>query len=118
MIILSFLITSHNTAIATPTITTPTITTPPLPATRPAADRCAPVPSELVGVAPTPPPEALAAVSNPDESAAPKPVTDAIGMVLVPITTSELPSDMAVPETVMAALPWNASLPLMARPRG
>lgn len=72
----------------------------------------------LVGVGPVPVVEVIARVDNPEESAAPNPVTDANGMVLVPITMSELPSDMAVPERVMALLPWNTSVPPMARPLG
>ena len=59
----------------------------------------------LVGVGAVLAPDALAIVLNPDESAAPNPVTDANGIVLVPITMSELPRDMAVPERVMAVLP-------------
>ena len=61
---------------------------------------------------------ALAPVPKPDESAAPNPGTDATAIVLAPITTSELPSDIAVPEIVMALLPWKTSVPATARPRG
>ena len=72
----------------------------------------------LVAVGPEPSPDALTTAVNPDESAASNPVTDANGIVLVPITRSELPRDMAVPERVMAVLPWNTSVPSMARPLG
>lgn len=72
----------------------------------------------LVGVGAVPAPEVLVIVLNPDESAAPNPVTDVNGMVLVPITISEVPRDMAVPERVMPVLPWNTSVPEMARPLG
>lgn len=72
----------------------------------------------LVGVGPAPVTGVLATASNPDEIAAPNPVTEANGIVLVPITMSELPRDMAVPESVMAVLPWNTSVPEMARPLG
>ncbi|KAL9133174.1 MAG: hypothetical protein Q9175_005649 [Cornicularia normoerica] len=62
-----------------------------------AADRCDSFVDVLVGVGPEPPIEAIAAVINPDESAAPSPVIDANGIVLVPITIFELPRDMVVP---------------------
>lgn len=39
-------------------------------------------------------------------------------MVLVPITKSELPREIGVPETVMAVLPSKTSVPSMARPLG
>ena len=85
----------------------------------PAADSCcAFFVDVVVGVGPVPTPEALAIVLNPDESAAPNPVTDENGIVLVPITMSDVPRDIAVPERVMAVLPWNTSVPEMARPLG
>lgn len=85
----------------------------------PAADSCCEFFADvLVGVDPVPDAEALATVFNPGESAAPNPVTDANGIVLVPITMSEVPRDMAVPKRVMAVLPWNTSVPEMARPLG
>ena len=85
----------------------------------PAADSCCEFFVDVaVGVSPVPIPEALENVLNPDESAAPKPVTDVNGIVLEPITMSDVPRDMAVPERVMAVLPWNTSVPEMARPLG
>lgn len=85
----------------------------------PAADSCCELFADvLVGVSLVPNPEALAAALNPGESAAPNPVTDANAIVLVPITMSEVPRDMGVPESVMAVLPWNTSVPEMASPLG
>lgn len=72
---------------------------------RPAAHRCASFTPVLVAVGPEPLPEPVGKVAKPDESAAPNLVTDANGIVLAPITISELSSDMAVPESVMALLP-------------
>lgn len=60
----------------------------------------------------------LATADRPDERAGPRPVIDVIGMVLVPITMSELPREIGVPETVMAVLPSKTSVPSMARPLG
>lgn len=97
-------------------------TMPTLPALNPncpAADSCCELFADvLVGVGPVPDADALATVVNPDESAALSPVTDANGIVLVPITMSEVPRDMAVPERVMAVLPWNTSVLEMASPLG
>ena len=63
-------------------------------------------------------PEIVVAADRPDERAGPRPVIDEMGMVLVPITKSELPREIGVPETVMAALPSKTSVPSMARPLG
>ena len=73
----------------------------------------------MVAVDPEPGSGTLVTVgTSPDESAAPSPVIEANGTVLVPITMSERPRDIVVPETVMAVLPWNTSVPAMARPLG
>lgn len=71
----------------------------------PAADRCDSFADALVASGPTPPPDVPVTVSNPAASACPNSVTDANGTILVPTTRSELPSDIAVPKTVMAVLP-------------
>ena len=68
---------------------------------------------------PEPTPGAFVTVgTSPDESAGPSPMIEANGTVLVPTTMSERPRDIVVPETVMAVLPWNTSVPPMARPLG
>ena len=43
---------------------------------------------------------------------------DTNGIVRVPITMSELPRDMGVPERVIAVLPWNTSVRSIASPLG
>ena len=85
----------------------------------PLADRCDSFVDAVVAVDPEPTPGPFVTVgTSPDESAAPSPVIEANGTVLVPITMSEGPRDIVVPETVMAVLPWNTSVPAMARPLG
>ena len=111
-------VSSHITTITSATIASHTIPIFLLTFKCPAADTCESFPAVLVAVGPKLPLEALAPVTNPDESAAPNPFIDEKGMVLAPITMSELPSDIAVPESVIAVLPWKTSVPEIAKPLG
>ena len=113
---------TYSTTIINTTIIVTIPTLPPLSSRLELLDPCAWVGPVLVawGSVPLAVSEVLvlASAPKPDESAAPNPGTDANAIVLAPTTTSELPSDITVPETVTALLPWKTSVPAIARPRG
>lgn len=61
---------------------------------------------------------AAVAAGKPEESAGPRPVTEAKLIVIEPMIKSEVPNENGVPEIVIAELPSNTSVPSKANPFG